>query len=97
MDKSAYVKERMRQLGDTKIYEEVQDYLIGQVMHRINLYVYNMQDRGQITEDNGQYLTTDIERTQLFCMLPMSTEELTSCPGRLIVSGGRAQLKGVPT
>ena len=38
--------------------------------HRVNLYVNNMLQWGQISQNSSNYLTTDIDRTQQFYLLP---------------------------
>ena len=61
--------------------------LIGVVIHRVNLYVNNMLEREQISQNTSKYLTTDIDRTQQFYLLPKIQKEINTPPGRPIVSG----------
>ena len=61
--------------------------LTGEVIHRVILFVNNMLQRGQITQNTSTYLTTDIERTQQFYLLPKIHKDIHNPPSRLIVSG----------
>ena len=47
-----------------------------------------MLQRGQITQKTSSYLTTDIDRTQQFYLLPKIHKDINNPPGRPIVSGG---------
>ena len=60
-DKHNYMKEGERQLHNEQFYEETEIDLTGEVMHRVNLYVNNMLQRRQISQNTSKYLTTDIE------------------------------------
>ena len=73
MDKQSYIVEGQRQLHNTQLYEETDSDLTGEVIHRINLHVHNMLQKGQISQNTCNYLTTDIDRTQQFYLLPKST------------------------
>ena len=66
LDKQYYVKEGGRQLQNDYFYEETETDFTGEVIHRVNLYVNNMLQRGQISQNTSKYLTTDIDRTQQF-------------------------------
>ena len=85
-DKHNYVSEGERQLQNEKFYEETQMDLTGEVIHRVNLFVNNMLQRGQITQNTSTYLTTDIDRTQQFYLLPKIHKDINNPPGRPIVS-----------
>ena len=51
------------------MYEEVISNLSGEVIHRINLYVYDICSRAIITDFTATYLTTDVDRTQQYYLL----------------------------
>ena len=53
----------------------------------MNLHVNNMLQRGQISQNTSNYLTTDIDRTQQFYLLPKIHKDIVNPPGRPIVSG----------
>ena len=76
-----------RQLHNDQFYEETEIDLTGKVIHRINLQVNNMLQRGQISQNTCNYLTADIDRTQQFYLLPKIHKDLHNPPGRPIVSG----------
>ena len=86
-DKHNYVTEGERQLHNEQFYEETEIDLTGEVIHRVNLYVNNMLQRGQISQNTSKYLTTDIDRTQQFYLLPKIHKDIQNPPGRLVVSG----------
>ena len=46
-----------------------------------------MLQRGQITQKTSSYLTTDIDKTQQFYLLPKIHKDMNNPPGRPIVSG----------
>ena len=50
LDKNKYIAEGERQLHDEQFYEETNTDLTGEVIHRVNLFVNNMLQRGQITQ-----------------------------------------------
>ena len=81
------MKEGERQLHNDYFYEETETDLTGEVIHRVNLYVNNMLQRGQISQNTSKYLTTDIDRTQQFYLLPKIHKDINNPPGRPIVSG----------
>ena len=87
LDKHKYISEGERQLHDEQFYEETNTDLTGEVIHRVNLFVNNMLQRGQITQKTSSYLTTDIDRTQQFYLLPKIHKDMHNPPGRPIVSG----------
>ena len=87
-DKHNYIAEGERQLQNEQFYEETQTDLTGEVIHRVNLFVNSMLQRGQITQKTSTYLTTDIDRTQQFYLLPKIHKDMNNPPGRPIVSGG---------
>ena len=86
-DKHHYVTEGERWLHNDYFYEETETDLTGEVIHRVNLYVNNMIQRGQISQNANKYLTTDIDRTQQFYLLPKFNKDINNTPGRPIVSG----------
>ena len=86
-DKCNYVSEGERQLQNEQFYEETQNDLTGEVIHRVNLFVNNKLQRAQITQNTSTYLTTDIDRTLQFYLLPKIHKGINNPPGRLIVSG----------
>ena len=92
-DKQYYVKEGERQLHNDYFYEETD--LTGEVIHRVNLYVNNMSQRGQISQNTSKYLTTDIYRTQQFYLLPNIHKDINNPPGRPIVSGSRGSTEKI--
>ena len=81
------MKEGERQLHNDYFYEETDTDLTGEVIHRVNLYVNNMLQRGQISQNTSKYLTTDIDRTQQFYLLPKIHKDIQNPPGRPIASG----------
>ena len=87
LNKDNYIAEGERQLRDQQFYEETSTDLTGEVLHRVNLFVNNMLQRGQITEKTSSYLTTDIDRTQQLYLLPKIHKDMNNPPGRPIVSG----------
>ena len=76
-----------RQLQNEQFYEETETDLTGEVIHRVNLFVNNMLQRGQITQNTSTYLTTDIDKTQQFYLLPKIHKDMHNPPGRPVVSG----------
>ena len=87
LDKHNYIAEGERQLQNEQFYEETNSDLTGEVIHRVNLFVNNMLQRGQITQKISSYLTTDIDRTQQFYLLRKIHKDINNPPGRPIVSG----------
>ena len=87
LDKQSYINDGERQIHNNEFYEETETDLTGEVIHRINLHVNNMLQRGQISQNTCNYLTTDIDRTQQFYLLPEIHKDLHNPPGRPIVSG----------
>ena len=85
-DKTADIQEVCRQLSDTPFYEKVHEDPTGEVMHRVNLHVHNILEKGQIIKNNSKYFTTDIDRTQLFLMFTKFYKGLDDLLGRPIVS-----------
>ena len=63
--------------------------LTGEGIHRINLHVHNMLQRGQISQNTCNHLTTYIDRTQQFYLLPKIPRDIYNPPGRPTVSGCR--------
>ena len=86
LDKQSYIKEGERQLQDNEFYEETETDLTVEVIHRINLHVNNLLQRGH-THKTCNYLTTDIGRTQQFYLLLKIHKDLHNSPGRPVVSG----------
>ena len=89
LDKQYYINEGERQLHNNQFYEETETDLTGEVIYRVNLYVNKMLQRGQISQNTSNYLTTDIDRTQQFYLLPKIHKDINNPPGRPIVSGSR--------
>ena len=87
LDKQYYINEGERQLHNNHFYEETETDLTGEVILRVNLYVNNMFQRGQISQNTSNYLTTDIDRTQQFYLLPKIHKNINNPPSRPIVSG----------
>ena len=87
LDKQCDINEGERQLHNNHFYEETETDLTGEVIHTMNLYVNNMLQRGQISQNTSNYLTTDIDRTQQFYLLPKIHKDINNPPGRPIVSG----------
>ena len=87
LDKQSYINEGERQLHNNQIYGEAETDLTGQVIHIINLHVNNVLQRGQISQNTCNYLTTDIDKTQQFYLLPKIHKDLHNPPGRPIFSG----------
>ena len=72
LDKQSYIDEGQKQLHNTQFYEQTDSDLTGEIIHRINLHVHNMLQRSQISQSTCSYLTTDINRTRQFYLLPKS-------------------------
>ena len=66
LHKQSYINEGQKQPNNTQFYEQTDSDLTGEVIHRINIHVYNMLQKGQISQNTCNYLTTDIDRTQQF-------------------------------
>ena len=49
LGKQSYIDEGQRQLHNAQFYEETESDLASEVIHRINLHVHNMLQRGQIS------------------------------------------------
>ena len=87
LEKLLYISEGQMQLNNTQFYEKkTSSDLTGEVIHRVNLHVYDMLQKGQISPNTCNYLTTDIDRTQ-FYLLPRIHKDPNNPPGRPIVSG----------
>ena len=56
-------------------------------LHRVNLHIHDMLQKGHVSQNTCNYLTTDIDRTQQFYLLPKIHKDLKNPPGRPIVSG----------
>ena len=54
LNKQSYINEGQRQLHNTQFYEEADSDLTAEVIHRINLHVHNMLQRGQISQNTSQ-------------------------------------------
>ena len=61
MDKLSYINEEQKQLNNTQFYEQTSSDLTGEVIHRVNLHVHDMLQKGQISQNAFNYLSTDIE------------------------------------
>ena len=66
LDKSSYSNEGQKQLNSTQFYEETSTDLTGEVIHRVNLHVNGMLQKGQISKNTSNHLNIDIDRTQQF-------------------------------
>ena len=95
LHKQHYINEGERQLHNNQFYEETESDLTGEVIHRVNLHVNNMLQRGQISQNTSNYLTTDIDRTQQFYLLPKIHKDLDNPPERLIVSGSEGPIEKI--
>ena len=78
MGKSACIQAGKRKLTPTSIKRYIQTPLAR--LYIVYLHVHNMLEKGKITEDTCRYLTTDIDRTQLFYMLPTIHKGLNNYP-----------------
>ena len=87
LDKQSYIQEGQRQLNDTKFYEHTDSNHAGEVINRVNLHVQNMLLRREISQKTCNYLTTNIDRTQQFYLLPKIDKDPLNPPGRPIVLG----------
>ena len=63
LDKQFYINEGEGQLHNNQVYEDTETDLTGEVIHRVNLHVSNMLQRGQISQNTSNYLTNDIQNT----------------------------------
>ena len=81
-----------KKFNNTQFYEQRSSDLTGEVIHRVNLHVHDMLQKGQISPNTCNYLSTDIDRTQQFYLLPKIHKDPNNPPGRPIVSG-----RGDPT
>ena len=59
----------------------------GEVINRVNLHVHNMLQKGEISQNTCNYLTTDNDRTQQFYLLPKIHKDPLNPPGRPVVLG----------
>ena len=87
MGKLSHINKGQKELNNTQFYEPTNSHLTGEVIHRINLHVHNMLQKGPISQNTCNYLTTDIDRTQQFYVLPKIHKDPCNPPGRGIVSG----------
>ena len=83
IDKISYINGQ-KQLNNTQLYEPTETDLTGEVIHRANLHKHCMPQKVQISQNSCSYLTTDIDRTQHFHMLPMIYKGPKNSPGRPI-------------
>ena len=57
------------------------------MIHRVNLHIHDMLQKGQISKGTCSYLTTDIDGTQQFYLLPKIHKNPKNPLGRSIVLG----------
>ena len=91
-DRSAYIKEGMRQLTDLNFYKEVDTDLSDKHHGEIIQILDEMFAQGHIDRSCYLYLSDNRIRTAQFYMLPEIHKNQTPPPGRPIVSGN-----GCPT
>ena len=82
MDKSLYINEGQKQLNNTQFYEQTSSDFTGEVIHRVNLHIRDMLQKGQISQNACNYWTTDIDRTQQFYLLPKIHKDPKNLPGK---------------
>ena len=70
-----------------KFYEKTTSNHTGEIINRINLHIHNMLQRGEISQNSCNYLTTDNDRAQQFYLLPKIHKDALKPPGRPIVTG----------
>ena len=70
MDKAKYTTEGHSQQSNAKFYEFTFEDLIGEVIHRVNLYVHDIIKGNKSQKKICSYLNTDTERAKKFYMLP---------------------------
>ena len=83
LDKLSYIDEGQKQLNNTQFYEHTSTDLTGDVIYRVNLNVHDMLQKGHISQNTCNYLTTDIDRTQQFYLLPTIHKDPKNTPGKL--------------
>ena len=81
------ISEGYRQLSSPQLYESMNTNLTSEIIQRISLYTHDMLQRGQITEKTCSCLTTSIDRTQKFYMLPAIHKNFENLHGRSVVLG----------
>ena len=74
-------------MNNIQCYEQTSTDLTGEVIHRANLHVHDVLQKSQIPQSICNYLTTDIDRTQQFYLLPKINKNPKNPPGRPMVSG----------
>ena len=87
LDKDNYIAEGERQLQNEQFYEETNSDLTGEVIYRVNLFCKQYVAKRTNSQKTSSYLTTDIDRTQQFYLLPKIHKDINNPPGRPIVSG----------
>ena len=70
INKTPYICERQKELNNTQFYDQTDTDLTGDVIHRVNFHAYDMSHKVQISQSTCSYLTTDIDSTQQFYLLP---------------------------
>ena len=87
LDKLSYIYEGQKQLNNAQFNEQTSTGFTGEAIHRVNLHVHDMLQKGQICHNTCSYLTTDISRAQQFYLLPKIHKNPKNPPGRSVVSG----------
>ena len=70
LDEAAYINEEQKQLNINHFFQSRDTDLTGEVIHRATFMYTICLQKGQISQCTCSYLTTDIDRTQQFYMLP---------------------------
>ena len=93
MDMASYIKGGQKQLNNTQFYDPTDTDLTGEVTHRDNLHAHDILQTDQLSQSTCGYLTTDIDGTQQFYMLPKIHKDPPNPLGRPIVSGSEGPYK----
>ena len=85
LNKQSYINEGQRQLHNTQFYEEKKSDLTGEVIHRI-MYMSTICHKWVKYPKTFNCLTTDIDRTQQFYLLPKIHKDPLNPSGRPMIS-----------